>query len=67
MKGSRPLWPKHVVLISGDGHWWIALDYRDRKEEPPVIYIESDGGTTFELAKNFNSFLVGLCHWGYED
>lgn len=46
------------MLISGDGHWWIALDYRKRKEEPPVVYIESEGGFTIELAKNFDSFLT---------
>jgi hypothetical protein len=49
------------VLISGDGHWWIALDYRRQKEKPPVVYIESDGGRTVELASNFDSFLA------YED
>ncbi len=59
--------PKNLVLISGDGHWWIALDYRIQKEEPPVVYIESDGGRTIELARNFDSFLVGLCTWEYED
>lgn len=58
--------PRNLVLISGDGHWWIALDYRKRKEEPPVIYIESDGGATIELAENFDSFLTGLCNWEYK-
>lgn len=59
--------PNEIVLISGEGHWWIALDYRKRKEDPPVIYIESDGGFTIELAKNFDSFLAGLCNWEYVD
>ncbi|ERN53939.1 SMI1/KNR4 family protein [Alkalihalophilus marmarensis] len=26
--------PENIVLISGDGHAWIALDYRNTKSEP---------------------------------
>lgn len=59
--------PKKLIIISGDGHWWIALDYRNCNEEPPVIHIESDGGLTIELANNFDSFLRGLCNGKYED
>ncbi|MDD9269595.1 SMI1/KNR4 family protein [Paenibacillus sp. GCM10023248] len=58
---------EELIIISGDGHLWIALDYRNCNDEPPVKYIESDGGFTIELANNFNSFLTGLCNWEYED
>ncbi len=53
--------PKDVVLISGDGHSWVAFDYRKRKENPPVIYIESDDLLIIKLADSFDEFLDGLC------
>ena len=37
--------PKNQVIISGDGHWWISLDYR-QKTEPDVVYLWSEGGET---------------------
>ncbi|MDQ0232616.1 hypothetical protein J2S19_003938 [Metabacillus malikii] len=52
--------PENVVIISGDGHSWIALDYRSRKTEPSVILIDIDEEQVFELAPNFDSFLNGL-------
>ncbi len=52
--------PKNVVLISGEGHSWIALDYRSRKTEPSVILIDVDAEQIIELAPNFDSFLNGL-------
>ncbi|KIL74491.1 SMI1/KNR4 family protein [Pseudobacillus badius] len=58
--------PKHIVLISGDGHTWIALDYRKTSENPPVILIEDDGETIIELAPDFLVFLEGLCQWEEE-
>jgi hypothetical protein len=33
--------PKGLVLLHGDGHCWIALDYRKTKENPPVIFIDN--------------------------
>lgn len=52
--------PNNVVLISGDGHGWIALDYRNTREEPPIIYMDVDLGRIIELAPDFDSFLNGL-------
>lgn len=52
--------PKNIVLVSGSGHSWVALDYRNTKEEPPVIYIDADSGQIIELAPNFETFLNGL-------
>ncbi|TYS69037.1 SMI1/KNR4 family protein [Sutcliffiella horikoshii] len=52
--------PKNVVLISGDGHSWIAFDYRKNKIEPPVIFIDVDDEQIIELAPNFEAFLNGL-------
>lgn len=56
--------PKRVVLISGDGHTWIAFDYRNANENPPIILIDHDGEEISELAPNFKSFLEGLTTWG---
>ncbi|MBM7690745.1 hypothetical protein JOC77_000148 [Peribacillus deserti] len=55
--------PKNVVLVTGDGHSWIALDYRNTKVDPPVIFIDVDLELIFELAPNFESFLNGLTTW----
>ena len=52
--------PKGIVLFSGDGHSWIAFDYRKTKEEPPIIYIDLDTEQTIDLAPDFNVFLKGL-------
>ncbi|QKG22600.1 SMI1/KNR4 family protein [Actinomadura verrucosospora] len=54
--------PSPVVLLSGDGHWWIALDYRagEQRREPPVIWIDADRETDFLLAADFRSFVQGL-------
>lgn len=57
--------PENVVLISGDGHSWIALDYREGKTEPTVIFIDVDDEQTVELASSFEVFLNGLTVWKY--
>lgn len=60
--------PKDIVLICGDGHSWIAMDYRHTKEEPPIILVDvEDEKDIFilELAPNFRTFLDGL--YNHED
>lgn len=52
--------PQNIVIFSGDGHSWIAFDYRITKENPPIIYIDEDSEKIIELASDFNSFLNGL-------
>ena len=52
--------PQNIVLFSGDGHSWVAFDYRNTKVEPPVIYIDTDSEQIIELAPNFDAFLNGL-------
>jgi hypothetical protein len=52
--------PNNVVLISGSGHSWIALDYRNTRIEPPVIFIDVEFEQIIELAPNCDSFLNGL-------
>jgi len=50
--------PKDLVLLDGDGHTWIALDYSDRKVEPSVVLLESESNTCITLAKNFEDFIA---------
>ncbi|WP_335871418.1 SMI1/KNR4 family protein [Bacillus sp. 2205SS5-2] len=58
--------PNDLVLISGDGHTWIAMDYRRRREEPPIIFIDIDDEQIVELAPNFETFFDGLTNWEEE-
>ncbi|PSL41618.1 SUKH superfamily protein [Planomicrobium soli] len=59
--------PKNVVLISGDGHSWIALDYRNSKADPPVIYLDVEQNQEIRLAKNFEEFINGLVNYIEEE
>jgi hypothetical protein len=54
--------PAPLALLSGDGHYWIGLDYRacGRDGEPSVTWFETDLGTEFVLAGDFRSFVKGL-------
>ncbi|MFF4811214.1 SMI1/KNR4 family protein [Micromonospora chersina] len=54
--------PAHIVLLAGDGHTWIALDYRTSgpQGEPSVTWFDADMQTELSLAPNFRSFVEGL-------
>ncbi len=54
--------PSPVVLISGDGHWWIGLDYRicSRQAEPSVTWFDTELETELALASDFRSFVECL-------
>lgn len=52
--------PKGFVLLDGDGHTWIALDYRSSNTEPTIVFLESDSGDTLSVADNFAQFFSGL-------
>jgi hypothetical protein len=54
--------PERLVLLSGEGHWWIALDYRrgDETAEPSVSWIDNEVGEQIELAPDFASFVRRL-------
>lgn len=49
--------PSGLVLLEGDGHMWIALDYRIVQLDPPVIMIESEESTWLRIAQNLQSML----------
>lgn len=54
--------PAPVVLLSGDGPCWIALDYRagGRHGEPSVTWFDADFSVELALAPDFGSFVEGL-------
>ena len=51
--------PEKQVLLSGDGHWFITLDYRNGPI-PSVAWIDTDMEQDVQLADNFGTFLAGL-------
>ncbi|ANC77422.1 hypothetical protein ABE65_011655 [Fictibacillus phosphorivorans] len=52
--------PKGLILIGGDGHEWVALDYRYCRTSPPIVYINSEEETITTIAASFNEFLTNL-------
>ncbi|MCG7343695.1 SMI1/KNR4 family protein [Sporosarcina sp. ACRSL] len=52
--------PNDILLLDGDGHSWIALDYRQKNENPPVVFIDTERDQLFELAPDFDVFVSGL-------
>lgn len=51
--------PPNQVLLSGDGHYWITLDYRSGSE-PSVAWIDVECGEDIQIAPSFTAFLDGL-------
>ena len=52
--------PNDVVLFSGDGHSWLAMDYRQTKNEPPIIWIDKEPDIIIDISNDFSSFIEGL-------
>src|SRR5262245_424152 len=48
--------PANVVLLSGDGHTWAALDYR-HGGEPSVVWLDAEMGQQLTLAPTFVDFV----------
>jgi hypothetical protein len=51
--------PARQALLSGDGHWWITLDYR-KGDVPSVAWIDVESGEDIQVAPTFAAFLEGL-------
>jgi hypothetical protein len=51
--------PPQQVLLSGEGHWWISLDYR-AGACPSVAWLAIESGEDFQIAPSFAAFLEGL-------
>lgn len=55
--------PADILLLFGEGHWWVFLDYRNielQKMEPKVSLIDLEFGTDLILAQNFGEFVDRL-------
>lgn len=52
--------PSNIVLISGDGHSWVILDYRQEKSEPSVSFIDTEQEIDVQLAIKFKEFINQL-------
>lgn len=67
-----PEWglPERLVLLDGDGHTWVALDYRNCSgNNPNAVFIESDSGATVQIASSFAELLTAFvqCEDVYDD
>lgn len=61
--------PERQALLSGDGHWWISLDYRN-SATPSVIWLNVDQEQQIQIAPTFDDFLGGLVpasHFRHDD
>ena len=54
--------PDGLVLLTGDGHWWIALDYRHSGPPgpPSVTWYDNEIAEDIQLAPDFETFVIGL-------
>ncbi|MDQ0230137.1 SMI1/KNR4 family protein [Metabacillus malikii] len=61
--------PKGLILFNGDGHYWLAFDYRNVTVNPPIVYVnnENEKAEIIEIAKDFNEFLENLTIIEYQD
>ncbi|NJC28527.1 SMI1/KNR4 family protein [Neolewinella antarctica] len=51
--------PPNQVIINGDGHWWITLDYRKSKE-PSIAWIDIECDEDIQIATSFKGFYHDL-------
>jgi hypothetical protein len=51
--------PAKQILISGDGHFFISLDYRQSKN-PSVAWIDTEMDEELQLANSFKEFMEGI-------
>jgi hypothetical protein len=51
--------PPRQALLSGDGHWWITLDYRNG-DVPSVAWIGVECDEDIQVAPTFAEFLEKL-------
>lgn len=49
----------NIILIAGDGHYWIALDYRTSKE-PSITYFDTENEKEYYLYNTFDEMLKNM-------
>ena len=52
--------PNKIVIFSGDGPGWLAMDYRQKTTEPPIIWIDTEEDAIIKVATDFASLIDGL-------
>ena len=52
--------PESQVVLTGDGHWWITLDYRTNKQTPTISWIDVEVIEDIKLANTFDEFIDQL-------
>lgn len=52
--------PNNLVLLNGDGHTWVAMDYRGKTKDPSIVYIDVVEEVEVQLASSFSEFIEGL-------
>lgn len=52
--------PEGLIFISGEEDTWIAMDYRETKEHPPIHYFDLEPEVDFKLADSFDEFVERL-------
>ncbi len=52
--------PESVLPIEGDGHIWLAFDFRGSNKEPSVVLWFSDSGETVPIAESFELLIRNL-------
>lgn len=51
---------KGLVLFSGEGHYWLAFDYREPTTDPAIIYIDQEYEYCLKVADNFTALVAKL-------
>ncbi|MFB6319474.1 SMI1/KNR4 family protein [Saccharicrinis sp. FJH54] len=51
--------PEKQVLLSGDGHYWISLDFRNNSI-PSVRWLDMENNEDIHIANCFDDFINGL-------
>lgn len=51
---------KNLIIISGDGHFFVALDYRTNEENPTVVYIDTTEDKITKIYEDFSSMVNSL-------
>ncbi|WP_411266021.1 SMI1/KNR4 family protein [Bacillus sp. NMCN1] len=52
--------PEGLIFISGEEDTWIAMDYRETKEHPPIHYFDLEMDVDFKLVDTFDDFVEKL-------
>ncbi len=52
--------PTGLVLLDGDGHTWIAFDYRKAGGDTAIVFVDSASGDTLLVASSFAELFASL-------